>query len=51
MAKPIEPTPVIRGEDAERFYELLAKEERQPDQKRIEFIKKSINVFETVSRR
>jgi hypothetical protein len=51
MAKPIEPTPVLKGEDAERFYEMLDKEERQPDQKRIEFIKKSISVFETVSRR
>lgn len=48
MAKPIEPTPVIKGEDAKRFDEVLAQEERQPNQKRINFIKKSIEVYRKI---
>jgi len=49
MASPITPTPILKGADAKRFYEVLEKEERQPDQKRIEFIKRSIKVFRAVS--
>lgn len=49
MAKPIEPTPILRGEDAKRFDEVLAQEERKPNKKRIDFIKESIEVFKKVA--
>ncbi|MDO8511586.1 MAG: hypothetical protein Q7S55_05485 [Nanoarchaeota archaeon] len=35
MAKPIEPTPTLRGKDAIRFIQNMIKEERNPDPKRI----------------
>ena len=50
MAKPIRATPTLRGEDAIRFIKNMIKEERTPNQKRIEFIKKALNTkFNVVS--
>lgn len=51
VAKPIEPTPVLKGEDIVRFYEAMHKEESNPDPKRIEIIKKGLNVFSTISKK
>ena len=42
MAKPILPTPTLRGKDAERFVREMLKEERNPDPKRIAIIRESI---------
>jgi len=33
-ARPIEPTPILRGEDARRFYEELDRTEANPDPKK-----------------
>ena len=41
MAKPIEPTPILRGEDARRFLENMHKEETNPDPKRLEVLRKA----------
>jgi len=49
MSKPIKPTPILRGEDAKIFDEVLAQEERKPNQKRIDFIKESIEIYKKVS--
>ena len=43
MAKPIMPTPTLRGKDAERFVRNMIKEQTNPDPKRIAFIKKALN--------
>lgn len=43
MAKPIEATPTLRGADAVRFIKKMIKEERNPNPKRIAFIKKALN--------
>ncbi len=41
MAKPIEPTPTLRGEDAIRFIQNMIKEERNPDPKRIAMLREA----------
>lgn len=41
MAKPIEPTPTLRGKDAIRFIQNMIKEEKNPNPKRIAFLKKA----------
>ena len=41
MAKPIEPTPILRGEDARRFLESMYKEQTNPDPKRLEVLRKA----------
>ena len=38
MAKPIEPTPILSGEDARRFVRLTLEEEKHPNPKRIKFL-------------
>ena len=43
MAKPIRATPTLRGEDAVRFIKNMIKEERNPNPKRIAFIKEALN--------
>lgn len=43
MAKPILPTPTLRGKDAERFVREMLKEERNPDPKRIAIIRRALN--------
>jgi hypothetical protein len=39
MARPIEPTPIIYGEDARRIIEEAKREEEHPDPKRIAFLR------------
>jgi hypothetical protein len=51
VAKPIEPTPVLEGEDIKRFYETMRKEESNPDPKRIELIAKGQDVFSKIARK
>jgi hypothetical protein len=41
MAKPIEPTPIIGGEDAKRFIENMIAEQSHPDQKRVAVIREA----------
>jgi hypothetical protein len=41
MAKPIRATPVLRGKDAKRFLEEMIKEEKNPDPRRIAFLKEA----------
>lgn len=38
MAKPIQPTPNLTGEDAKRFLENMIKEQESPSQARVNFI-------------
>ncbi len=42
MAKPIEPTPTLRGKDAERFIRYMIKEEKHPDPKRLKRISEAM---------
>ena len=44
MAKPIRPTPTLRGQDAIRFIRNMIKEEKNPNPKRIAFIKKALSL-------
>ena len=39
MARPIEPTPIIYGEDARQIIEEAKHEEEHPDPKRIAFLR------------
>ena len=41
MAKPIEPTPTLRGKDAIRFIQNMIKEERNPNPRRIALLKRA----------
>lgn len=43
MAKPIEPTPTLRGQDAVRFVRNMIKEETNPNPIRIATIKRALN--------
>lgn len=45
MAKPIEPTPILKGEDAKRFYDDLDQAEAKPDPKKAKFIKECVELF------
>lgn len=38
MAKPIRPTPTLRGEDAKRFIREVLEEQRNPSPERVKFI-------------
>jgi hypothetical protein len=51
VAKPIEPTPVLEGEDIERFFETMRKEESSPDPKRLELIAQGRVVFSKIIRK
>lgn len=51
MAKQIEPTPVLEGEDIRIFFETMHKEESNPDPKRIELIAKGQDVFSKIGRK
>lgn len=42
MAKPIRPTPTLRGEDARNFVKNMIKEEKSPNPQRVSFIKKAL---------
>ena len=39
MAKPIEPTPMLSGEDAREFLKLTLEAERKPDAAKAKFLK------------
>ena len=41
MAKPIRVTPTLRGEEAKNFLKKMIKEEKYPNKKRVELIKKA----------
>lgn len=42
MARPIAPTPVLKGKDAERFLEKM---EEPPKKGEVEFLKKAIKAY------
>ncbi len=49
MAKPIRPTPTLRGKDAIRFVKNMIKEEKHPNPKRLAFMKEALKTkFEVV---
>jgi len=43
MARPIEPTPTLRGKDAERFIKNMIKEQINPNPKRLKIIEEAMN--------
>jgi len=45
MAKPIEPTPVLSGKDAEAFLSSTKQEERMPDKKRLNFLEECYRAY------
>ncbi|MDO8554266.1 MAG: hypothetical protein Q7S22_05640 [Candidatus Micrarchaeota archaeon] len=45
MAKPIESTPILKGEDAKRFYEETENAEVNPSFKKAQFIKECIELY------
>lgn len=45
MAKPIASTPILEGKDAERFLDIMLKEQTDPDPKRIKFIREALESF------
>jgi len=45
MAKPIEPTPILEGDDAKRFIQDLKREEENPSPERVKFLKKCIETY------
>jgi hypothetical protein len=49
MAKPIENTPVLRGEDVKLFYEELEKEDKTPNEKRLSLLRESLDIYKKVS--
>ncbi len=50
MAQPIRATPTLRGKDAVRFVKNMIKEEKNPNPKRIAFIKRALKTkFNVVS--
>ena len=51
MAKQIESTPVLKGDDVVKFYETMQKEEANPDPKRLELITKGIDIYSKILRK
>ncbi len=45
MAKAIEPTPVLKGKDAEEFIRLTKKAEKTPDPERAKFLKECLMLY------
>jgi len=45
VAKSIEPTPILKGEDAKKFYEDLDRAESNPSSKKASFIKECIDIY------
>ncbi len=45
MAKPIEPTPILRGKDADEFLRLTLKAEEKVDARRANFIKECFLLY------
>lgn len=50
MAKPIEPTPILRGKDAEDFLKDVAKAEAKHDQKKEKFLEKCEEIYNSTSK-
>ena len=48
VAKPIEPTPVIEGDDVRIFFETMRKEESNPNPKRLALIAKGKDIFSKI---
>lgn len=46
MAKPIEPTPILKGEDATRFYKELESAELNPNPEKAKFIKECVELYQ-----
>ena len=46
MAKPIEPTPVLEGKDAEEFLKLTKKEELEVNQKKATFLHECFDIYQ-----
>lgn len=44
MAKPIQPTPTLRGEEARRFLHKVLEEQRNPSPARIKILKEAMNL-------
>lgn len=51
MAKQIESTPVLKGDDVTKFYETMQKEEANPDPKRLQLITKGIDIYSKILRK
>ena len=51
MAKQIEPTPILKGEDVAEFYDVMAKEEARPNPKRVELITKSQDIYSKITKK
>lgn len=51
MAKQIEPTPVLKGQDILKFYEAMHNEASNPDPRRIEIIRKGLDVFSRITKK
>lgn len=45
MAKPIEPTPVIKGKDAKKIIEEMRREEKSPDPERVAYLRHCKDVY------
>ncbi len=45
MAKPIEPTPVLKGQDAEEFIRLTRQEEVSPSREKAQFLHKCYHTY------
>lgn len=49
MARPIEDTPILKGKDAERFYErLLTSDERKASKEELEHLKEVYEAFKSM---
>lgn len=51
MAKPIEPTPILKGEDVTEFYRQMEKEAKSPNPRRLELIRTSQDVYNKIIRK
>jgi hypothetical protein len=45
MAKPITPTPVLRGKDALAFMRSIVSEQRKPSARRLRFIRQALRQY------
>ena len=50
MAKPIEPTPCLKGADAERFLKEMLHEQKFPSKCRVETLKRASESFDYFER-
>lgn len=45
MAKPIEPTPTLKGKDADKFVELTHRTEANPDPEKAKFLEECFLLY------